>query len=134
MKAAVLHLEDFPEDVRWVLDDWRGLGGENVDCDWPRFDLMAPPSRFLPTTMVVDIGPEAEARAPFENHADIIENPRRSNRPIRNCVRGQSRGEEQGYPGAFAGLAFNRQPAAMKQHDLMAVGEAKAGALELTAE
>ncbi len=60
MKETDLALDDLPKGLRAVYDYWRGLGGEELRCGWKQFDLSAIPSGFVPSTMVVDIGPTME--------------------------------------------------------------------------
>ncbi len=57
MKETDLALDDLPKGLQAVYDYWRGLGGEELRCGWKQFDLSAIPSGFVPSTMVVDIGP-----------------------------------------------------------------------------
>ncbi len=60
MKETDLALDDLPKDLQAVYDYWRGLGGEELRCDWEQFDLNAIPLGFLPSTMVVDVGAAME--------------------------------------------------------------------------
>ncbi|MBC8339528.1 MAG: hypothetical protein ISR51_00155 [Rhodospirillales bacterium] len=43
-----------------ALEYWRSLGGEDLACDWKRFDLFEVPAKLIPSTMVLDIHPDMD--------------------------------------------------------------------------
>ncbi|MEQ8228096.1 MAG: hypothetical protein RIA64_08420 [Rhodospirillales bacterium] len=48
-------LAELTEPLTSVLNYWRGLGGEELACSWPQFNLVDLPPQVLPTTLVVDV-------------------------------------------------------------------------------
>jgi len=54
-----LPLDDLPPALETVLGYWRGLGGAALQCGWSDFHLDQLPPASLPTTLVVDVMPNA---------------------------------------------------------------------------
>ncbi|MBT3305383.1 MAG: hypothetical protein HN377_02770 [Alphaproteobacteria bacterium] len=60
MTPTPLPEHDLTEDLKTALDYWRALGGEDLACNWEKFDLFGIPLHLIPTTMVIDMHPDMD--------------------------------------------------------------------------